>query len=124
MKKCILVTGSLLGALAVILGALGSHLFEDYLISVDRLDTYKTAIRYQFYHVFLILIIGVLYNHSYRSIIKCAFYLSVIGLFLFSGSLYMLCFTNYSEWGMVTPVGGLFLICSWLFFCFSIKKSS
>ncbi len=123
MNKFILMTGSFLGALAVLLGAVGSHLFEDYLISVDRLETYNTAVRYQFYHVFLILIIGLLFDYAYKPIINYAFYSSIIGLFLFSGSLYILCFTNNSFWGMFTPFGGVSLICSWLILGFSIKKS-
>ena len=122
MTKLILMTGSFLGALAVLLGAIGSHFFEDHLIYLDRLETYKTAVQYQFYHVFLILIIGLLSNYASRPIINYAFYSAIIGLFLFSGSLYMLCFTNNSAWGIVTPFGGLSLICSWLFLCFSVKK--
>ena len=117
------MTGSFLGALAVLLGAVGSHLFEDYLISVDRLETYNTAVRYQFYHVFLILIIGLLFDYAYKPIINYAFYSSIIGLFLFSGSLYILCFTNNSFWGILTPFGGLSLICSWLILGLSIKKN-
>ena len=123
MHRYILITGSLLGAFTVILGALGSHLLEPYLNSVSRLATYETAIQYQFYHVFLILFIGLLYGYSYKAIIHYAFYTCVLGILLFSGSLYILCLTNNSTWGLLTPLGGVSLICSWLLLFLSIKKN-
>ena len=52
MKKKILLTASFLGAISVLIGAMGAHVFEDYLISVDRDQTFEIAVRYQFYHVF------------------------------------------------------------------------
>ena len=123
MHKYILITGSLLGAFTVVLGALGSHLLEPYLISLDRLDTYKTAVQYQFYHVFLILFLGLLYDYACKPIIHYAFYACVLGILLFSGSLYILCLTNNSTWGLLTPFGGVSLIFSWLLLLVSIKSN-
>ena len=51
MKRNILLVASVLGALSVLIGAMGAHFFEDYLISIDRVETFQTAIRYQFYHI-------------------------------------------------------------------------
>ena len=123
MHRCILITGSLLGAFTVILGALGSHLLEPYLISLGRVDTYKTAVNYQFYHVFLILFIGIVYNYSHKRIINYAFYTCLLGILFFSGSLYVLCLTNNSIWGLLTPFGGVSLIISWLLLFLSFKQN-
>jgi len=123
MHRYILITGSLLGALTVILGALGSHLLEPYLISLDRIDTYKTAVNYQFYHVFLILFIGIVYNYSHKRVIIYAFYMCLLGVLFFSGSLYVLCLTNHSIWGLLTPFGGVSLIISWVLLCLSFKQN-
>ena len=122
MYRPIMITGSLLGAFSLILGAIGSHLFEPYLISIDKLDTYQTAIQYQFYHVFLILFIGAVYNYSHKCIINYAFYACLLGVLLFSGSLYVLCLTNNSMWGLLTPFGGVSLIISWVLLCLSFLK--
>ena len=124
MQRYILITGSFLGFFSVLFGAFGAHLLEPHLIVIDRLDTYETAVKYQFYHVFLILILGLLYNHFNQSIINYAFFVCVSGIFLFSGSLYVLCLTNNSVWGIITPFGGILLIISWLLLFFSIKRSN
>ena len=114
MQRYILITGSFLGFFSVLFGAVGAHLLEPHLILIDRLDTYETAVKYQFYHVFLILILGLLYEYIHKTIINYAFFLVVFGIFLFSGSLYVLCLTNNSVWGIITPFGGLLLILSWV----------
>ena len=114
MQRYILITGSFLGFFSVLFGAVGAHLLESHLIVIDRLDTYETAVKYQFYHVFLILILGLLYEYIHKTIINYAFFLCVFGIFLFSGSLYVLCLTNNSVWGIITPFGGLLLILSWV----------
>ena len=124
MSKPIMITGSLLGAFSLIFGALGSHLLESYLISIDKLDAYQTAVQYQFYHVFLILFIGIIYNYTNKHIINYAFYACLLGVLLFSGSLYILCLTNQSMWGLLTPFGGVSLLISWVLLCLSFLKSS
>ena len=123
VNKPIIIIGSLLGAFSLTFGALGSHLLEPYLISIGKMDTYQTAVQYQFYHVFLILFIGIVYNYSHKHIINYAFYACLLGVLLFSGSLYILCLTNQSMWGLLTPFGGLSLLISWvLLFLSFIKK--
>ena len=51
MKNLIFYIASFLGALSIILGAFGAHMFEDFLLQNDRLNTFEIAVRYQFYHV-------------------------------------------------------------------------
>ena len=123
MKKTILLTATTLGAISVIIGAMGSHLFENYLISVDRLETFETSVRYQFYHIFLLLAIGIIYNTYNQQLLIYAFYFCLTGFLLFCGSLYLLCLTDNSMFGIITPLGGISFILSWLFVFFSIKRT-
>ncbi|MAQ70105.1 MAG: hypothetical protein CMD23_03310 [Flavobacteriales bacterium] len=123
MKRKILLISAILGALSVLIGAMGAHFLEDYLISIDRVATYETAVKYQFYHVFFLLSLAISLDFCQQSIIKYAFYSCLLGVFLFSGSLYLLCGTNNSIFGMITPIGGLLLVASWLLFFISIIQS-
>ena len=122
MKRTILLSATILGAISVAVGAMGSHLFENYLISIDRVGTFETSIKYQFYHVFLLLAIGMCYDICDYKLIRYAFYFCLIGFLFFCGSLYLLCLTNNSIFGAITPLGGISFIFSWLFFFFSIRK--
>tara|TARA_B100000579_G_C22772002_1_gene824470 strand:+ start:349 stop:729 length:381 start_codon:yes stop_codon:yes gene_type:complete len=123
MNKIILLSALFLGFLSVILGAVGSHLLEDYLVSIDRSDTFETAVRYQFYHVFLLLFISLFSDSLKANHIKYSFYCIFLGILVFSGSLYALCITNNPLFGAVTPIGGLLLILGWFFLFFSVLYS-
>lgn len=104
---------SLLGLLSVILGAFGAHALEDKL-TVEALDSYETAVRYQMYHVIILLIIN-LYSGFSAKQKNIASYLFIIGILFFSGSIYCIQLTSItvkSIW-FITPLGGLFLILGW-----------
>ena len=116
MNKIILVTASILGMLAIILGAFASHGLKD-IISVELLQTFETGVRYQMYHAIVLLFIGMtpFFNEKTKQLL---FYLIVIGVLLFSGSIYGLATNeltsfNFKTFGFVTPIGGLLLILSW-----------
>ena len=117
----ILSTASILGFMSIILGAFGAHLLEDYLIFSDKLNSFETAVKYQFYHVFFLMILGLCYDQFNKSLIKYAFLSVLMGVFLFSGSLYVICLTNNNMFGILTPFGGFFLIIAWLLFLFSMR---
>jgi len=121
MKKLILSTASILGFMSIILGAFGAHLLEDYLIFSDKLNSFETAVKYQFYHVFFLMILGLCYDQFNKNLIKYAFFSVLMGVFLFSGSLYVMCLTNNNMLGVLTPFGGFFLIIAWLLFLFSMR---
>lgn len=123
MNTHILSIASILGVFSIALGALGAHLLEDYLISIERLDTFETAVKYQFYHVFFLMFLGFNYDRLNQRIVKYAFYAVCAGLLLFSGSLYLLCLTNNIFFGLVTPFGGVSFICAWLLLLLSLKNS-
>ena len=116
MNKLILVTASILGLFAIILGAFASHGLKE-LISVELLQTFETGVRYQMYHAIVLLFIGTTSVFSTKTKQKL-FYLIVIGILFFSGSIYGLATNELSGFdfksiAFITPIGGLFLIMSW-----------
>ena len=123
MKKKILLTASFLGAISVLIGAMGAHFFEDYLMSADSDQTFEIAVRYQFYHIFLLFILGGVSNFLEKKLVKYGFVCCVAGILFFSGSLYLLCITNNVIFGMITPMGGVLLALSWLLLFYAIFKS-
>lgn len=102
------------GFLSVLIGAFGAHGLEGVLIENQRLETYKTAVNYQFYHTLALLLVGVLMMSNPSKYLIRSAKMFVFGILLFSGSLYFLSLTNYTFIGVVTPIGGLFFIIGWL----------
>jgi uncharacterized membrane protein YgdD (TMEM256/DUF423 family) len=129
-SKQILILACILGALAVILGAFGAHGLAEKL-SPEKLETFKLGVSYQYYHVFALLACGIL-GKSLQSekLFSIAAICFLIGIFCFSGSLYLLSTRTLSGLdfltpvlGPMTPIGGLFLIAGWIIMAYSILKS-
>lgn len=97
------------GAVAVCLGAFGAHGLEDFLTETGRRETWNTAVLYHLVHsvVLLLLAMGTTWQPK-------AWGLVFAGIALFAGSLYLLCLTQATWLGAVTPVGGLLLLAGWL----------
>ena len=118
IKKTLLVSG-ILGALAVIFGAMGAHALKN-LISSEQLVSYETAVKYQMYHALAVLIVGLIQKESSSKYLKYAINLFLIGVILFSGSIYLLSLQDligfkFSTFlGPITPFGGIFLIAGWI----------
>lgn len=117
MKQCVLIIASIYGMLSVILGALGAHAFKQ-ILPAEKLLSFETGVRYQMYHAIALLAIGFFLSLS-TSVEKWAAICIILGVFLFSFSIYFLSFADY--WnvnlrflGPVTPIGGLFMIAGWL----------
>jgi len=127
MHRSFLKTAALLGALSVILGAFAAHKLKE-MFTPDNLSTFETAVRYQFYHVFALLAVGILYANFPSAKMRWAGYLFIAGIILFSGSLYLLCYIKYSgvvglNWvGAITPFGGAAFISGWLMLFAAIWK--
>jgi len=117
MNKQIIITASLFGILAVILGAFGAHGLEGK-IDVKGLQTWETAVQYHFYHVLSLLFLSTFSRFKCR-LINLSYWSFTLGIILFSGSLYVLAtkdilgITQTSLIGPVTPIGGLFFIIGW-----------
>lgn len=119
-SNTILILAALLGALTVALGAFGAHALKSTLMANGRLETYELAVRYQFFHVLALITIGIL--HDRIKGLTTAAVLMVIGIFIFSGSLYILSLANQPMWGAVTPFGGIALIAGWLAFAWAVYR--
>lgn len=118
-KQTILI-GAILGALGVGFGAFGAHALKSLLVKNGRMETYELAVRYQFYHALALLFIGLLMNQYGSSIMGWSSVSIFIGVILFSGSLYVYSLTNVTFFAMITPVGGLFLLCGWILLAYAI----
>jgi uncharacterized membrane protein YgdD (TMEM256/DUF423 family) len=112
-----LAIAGLLLALATIFGAFGAHALKAHL-SADRLQVYETAVRYHFFHALGLLGIGLAMRFFDGAGIRWAATLVIVGIVLFSGSLYALTFGAPRPFGIVTPLGGLALIAGWI--CFAV----
>lgn len=127
MHKGFLTWAALLGALAVALGAFGAHGLKQ-LVPPETIATFETGVRYQFYHVFGLLAIGILYEKWPVSQLKWAGNLFLAGILLFSGSLYLLTalkatdVVGLSGIGIITPLGGLCFIAAWLLIAAALLK--
>ncbi|MFT4767226.1 MAG: uncharacterized membrane protein YgdD (TMEM256/DUF423 family) [Glaciecola sp.] len=105
--------GALGGLLAVAFGAFGAHALRDR-FDTYSLGVYETAVQYQFYHSFALLVAGLLLLQFPSSmLLKSSVFLFVLGILLFSGSLYILSFSGLRWLGAVTPLGGLAFIAGW-----------
>ncbi len=127
MYKPFLQYASLLGALSVALGAFAAHGLKK-VANDQAISIFETAVKYQFYHVFALALSGILYQYFPNKIILSAGYLFMVGVALFSGSLYLLTYfkiTNLAQYfwvGAVTPFGGLSLIMGWICLFLGLKK--
>ncbi len=121
MSKTILMTASILLALAVAIGAFGAHGLKQH-ISGEMLQTYKTGVEYHFYHALGLLLIGVLTISFPSELLKWSAIFMVAGIVLFSGSLYVLAISGIKWIGAITPVGGLGFIAGWVLLFFAVWK--
>ena len=119
-QRASLLTGSVLGLLGVALGAFGAHALKEMLSASGRLDTYELAVRYEFYHAFALLAVGILQQPLSSRYLKTSALLFLAGTVLFSGSLYVLCLSGWTGIAMVTPFGGVLLIFGWLFLAVAV----
>lgn len=112
MIKLFLIAASALGFLAVALGAFGAHTLKSRL-SEDMLAVWQTAVQYQFWHVLALLGVAILFRFGSSSLLMAAGYSFLIGILLFSGSLYVLALTGVKPLGAITPIGGLAFLVGW-----------
>lgn len=117
MGRKIIFLAGILGALGVVLGALGAHALKAVLTD-NQLTTFEVGVRYQIYHAIFLLFVG---STSYLTdkTKKTVAFLIAIGVLFFSGSIYLLSTNDLNSvdfkfLGPITPIGGLFLISGWL----------
>ena len=113
-KNSWIAIGAFLAMLGVMLGAFGAHALKPILEANGRVETFDVAVKYHFYHALGLLMIGTLQkNFTEERLLHYAGWLMLIGVLIFSGSLYILCITNLTFLGAITPLGGVGMIASW-----------
>ena len=126
MNNKLISIAALLAFLAVALGAFGAHTLNE-LLTTEKLNSFETGVRYQFYHSLALLIISLNANKLNATALIGKFML--IGIVFFSFSIYLLSLQeligiNISILGPITPIGGLLLMISWLILIFKNYKKT
>jgi len=123
MKRNLSITAAL-GVITIILGAFGAHMLKERL-SIDNLQSFETAVRYQMYHVIVLLFVNTYADFSMKvkNSVSLFFF---IGILLFSGSIYLITIAEIpakSIW-FITPMGGVSFIVGWaLMFRSFVRKN-
>lgn len=121
MHKTFLAAAAIFGGIGVALGAFGAHGLQKITTDPVILSSYDTASRYQLIHALALLGIAALAERNPDKLLRWSANCLIIGIMLFSGSLYLLTYFKINESevvkmiGPVTPVGGIFLIMGWIF---------
>lgn len=123
--KTILTISGISGLIVVLKGALAAHYYPEFLDTYS-LDIIDTALVFQMFHTLAVIAFSLNSNNFLR--FKNAAIFMLIGILLFSGSLYLLAFSAQLPAfipgiaGPVTPIGGLFFLAGWFSFLFSVWK--
>ena len=122
MHKNLTIT-SFLGLLVIVLGAFGAHALKK-VLSIDEINSFETAVRYQMYHVIILLFVNTYsgFTSKVKNHISWSFF---IGILLFSGSIYLIHLTSISAkqiW-FITPLGGLTFVYGWFIMTIQFLKS-
>lgn len=125
MNKKLIVTASILGMITILLGAFGAHGLKK-IVSPEAVTSFETGVRYQMYHTFLLLFLAMtnLLTAKNKKVIA---FLTIVGIILFSGSIYFLTFKSFYDFSVtpvaiLTPIGGFFFIFAWLYMAISAIK--
>ena len=123
IAKAFLILGGSNAVLVVFLGAFGAHALKTRL-SGEMLAIWQTGIHYQMFHALGLLLLGLAAIHVPGSVcLKWSGWLMMLGIILFSGSLYLLSLSGLRWLGMVTPFGGTAFLVAWILFLVAIVKS-
>ncbi|MBD2435246.1 DUF423 domain-containing protein [Nostoc sp. FACHB-110] len=114
MAQIFLSLAAVFGGLSVAAGAFASHALRDK-ISERSLEIFDTGARYQMYHALALLLVALLMTRveSPSATLIASAWLFVIGIAIFSGSLYTISLTGVKSFGAIAPLGGLALIAAW-----------
>jgi uncharacterized membrane protein YgdD (TMEM256/DUF423 family) len=120
MSQIFLSLGAILGCLSVVAGAFGSHALRER-ISERALLIFETGARYQMYHALALLVVALLLSRSDSPppALLASGWLFIIGIAIFSGSLYALSLTDIKFLGAITPIGGAAFLAGWVALAFA-----
>lgn len=112
--RTILLIGAIFAGLAVALGAFGAHGLRS-MVSASQLETFQTGVRYQMYHALALLFLGVLMrDQPANSLFSFTGWGWLVGILLFSGSLYAITLGVPRILGIITPLGGVAFLSGWV----------
>lgn len=125
LNKKIAISAAVLGAVTIAIGAFGAHGLKQ-LVSADAVASFETGVRYQMYHVIVLIALSLSTKIS-EVTLKWVFRFFIVGMLLFSGSIYLLAVKEVlpfevSFLGPITPLGGLLFISGWLRLAFGFRK--
>jgi len=112
--RLFLSLGAVMGGVAVAAGAFASHALGARLTE-RALEIFETGARYQMYHALALLVVGLWLNQAEmgRSLLITAGFAYLVGILLFSGSLYALSLSGIKVLGAITPLGGVAFLVGW-----------
>lgn len=119
--KFMLFFGALYMCLGIIVGAFAAHGLKES-VSEYQLGVLQTGVKYQLVHGLGLLLLAVLFAHYQKRLYFLAGVFIVIGVFLFSFSLYAIAVLNFTYLGVMTPIGGTLMIAGWLMLMYSVVK--
>jgi uncharacterized membrane protein YgdD (TMEM256/DUF423 family) len=122
MAKVWLVLAACFGFLSVALGALGAHSLKSVLDENGK-AIYEKAVTYQMFHTMGLFSVGLLQMFLKNASLSISGWSFLIGIFLFSGSLYLLALTGIKWLGVITPFGGIAFLLGWAFLGFKIIQA-
>lgn len=121
--KIFITAGAIAAFLAVAFGAFGAHALHDRM-APDLLAVYHTAVEYHFWHALGLIGLGLTASLLPGStLIRWAGWAMVVGIVLFSGSLYALALSGIRALGAVTPIGGVCLLSAWILLAIAVLRA-
>ncbi len=129
IPKLVYLISCFYGCTAIVLGALGAHWLK---LRIDnlQLESFKTGVLYQIFHAILLFVLAFQAEKLAGGLYNSAVFLLIVGVFFFSGSIYLLStkdlfgIANYRWLGIITPIGGIMLIIGWFLLAFLFRRFS
>jgi uncharacterized membrane protein YgdD (TMEM256/DUF423 family) len=122
MDKLFFILGAFFAFAAVALGAFGAHTLQS-TFAPGMAEIYETGVRYQFYHALGLFAVAFAISRWKGAPIALAGWLFILGIVLFSGSLYVLSITGIRWIGAITPIGGLAFLAGWVILGWTVLRA-
>ena len=121
MERFFFISGSIAAFIAVALGAFGAHSLRTKL-TPEMLNIFEVGVRYQMYHALGLIAVAWAISRWPEANLNAAGWAFIVGIVVFSGSLYLLTLTDTRWLGAITPIGGLAFLTGWAILVWSIAR--
>jgi len=121
MDRFFFLSGAVAAFIAVALGAFGAHSLKTKL-SADMLNIFEIGVRYQMYHALGLIAVAWAMTRWPEANLNAAGWAFIVGIVVFSGSLYLLSATDIRWLGAITPIGGLAFLIGWAILVWSVGR--